>query len=724
MNKLLHKGYYREMLRQLKVAGIISACILMVQQIGVFLSMLVLSGTMLTIPDAATMATAPMIYAYVMGLTLTFIAFNWLNSRANSDFYHSLPISRTSIYFSTIAAILTWLFIGIVGTGIVNALLYAVARLPFNMALYGMTLLFVLASAVVVVGAVSIACALCGTRFVDLAAAAVILFMPRVLLSIFGAFIYKCSDGELYMKSLCWLFDPSFNVAGTFPYAPILGFLRGGIDYNKFGALIYNFAYGILLTVLGWLAFKKRRSEDAGIPTTSKLFQTVVRCAFGMPLLLILAYIILDDQYEWLPIVLLVVFAFIFYCLYELISTKSPKKMCKAMPLFLVCIGVMLLYIVLPPVIARAELGIKIPAEDIKGYYVETDNDSTSYFGILESVFSDTNDSTYDRVMTRHIRFEDERSIGIIAEAYERVRHDNLGGYHMTHSYTEYDSGIDYTSIRVRIDRKTGRDIVRTVSIPSDKLAELVEIWNKNEEYRKVNCEFPEGQLWFRIDDIEDEDSRLIAEEFAKDFAKLTDEQRESISGYYYYGTPLAVIKLAGCRGLDNFNGVYSISELTPNAAALYIKLVNDKGFDRGMELLRKFAADEGDVYYNAELHIPTHRSEPDFDEYGEDKFFDNRWLNIDSSNCADVNNPAAALYRQVRNMLTNGERADSIENCVIVTVAEFGNYVRQSSSPMILKLSEADMQKLYELISRINEIEYGFMIDMEYPDGRLDPED
>ena len=97
------------MLRQLKTPAIISACILMVWHISTFLIQLLMNSGMngMYIPTASSMATNPMYYAYVMGLVFTFIGFSWLNKRSYSDFYHALPVSRTAIYFSTVAAILT-----------------------------------------------------------------------------------------------------------------------------------------------------------------------------------------------------------------------------------------------------------------------------------------------------------------------------------------------------------------------------------------------------------------------------------------------------------------------------------------------------------------------------------------------------------------------------------------------------------------------------------------
>ena len=279
MGKLIHKGYYTEMLRQLKTPAIISACILMVWHISTFLIQLLMNSGMngMYIPTASSMATNPMYYAYVMGLVFTFIGFSWLNKRSYSDFYHALPVSRTAIYFSTVAAILTVMFATIIATGILNALLYLVFGLPFNYLLYACVIVNALIASITIVGAVSIACAFSGTRFVNLIASVVILFMPRIMLTIFGALVGVCGDSVLDVKSICWLFDPSYNIAGTSLYGQVLSLLGLSISYTNVVAMLYNLIYAALLVFIGWRVFLKRRSEDAGMTTTNKLFQGAVR---------------------------------------------------------------------------------------------------------------------------------------------------------------------------------------------------------------------------------------------------------------------------------------------------------------------------------------------------------------------------------------------------------------------------------------------------------------
>lgn len=52
----------------------------------------VASNAMLSAPETFSMPL--MVFVYVGSLTLAFAGFSFLNRRADSDFYHSLPISR------------------------------------------------------------------------------------------------------------------------------------------------------------------------------------------------------------------------------------------------------------------------------------------------------------------------------------------------------------------------------------------------------------------------------------------------------------------------------------------------------------------------------------------------------------------------------------------------------------------------------------------------------
>ena len=439
MNKVFHKGYFWEMFRQLKIAGIVAAAILMLTNVSSALTVipgfLSFDGTTTSIPGGYELALPMMTYVYVAGLVFTFIAFNWLNRRSYSDFYHSLPLTRKQIYGSSVLAILTWMIIGLSAHAFVRAFISFVFGAPFNYLLYLCVYLNMVIGAIEVVGAVSIACAISGTRFVNVFASIVILFVPRFLLYVMGIFIEQSSPIMLNgVSNTSLLLDPSYNIIAS-PYAPIVASISGynvSIDYAKLPAILWSLCYSSVLIVLGGIAFNKRLSETAGLPTKSRLFQAAVRTAIGLPLLLILMFLIVTEDAMLVPAVLLVMFSFIFYCLYELISTKSPKKMAKAMPLWFICLGISLLYLVVPKLVNKAEMSVKVSEDKVKGIYLVSDSND----GFFERLVYGSGDNGYSDILRDEIEITDAESIRIISDAYNRNISWENDHYEMSDNYS------------------------------------------------------------------------------------------------------------------------------------------------------------------------------------------------------------------------------------------------------------------------------------------------
>lgn len=708
MDKLIHKGYFGEMFRQLRVPGIISACILFVWHISSFLIQILIRNGLdgMFIPSAESLAQNPMYYAYIMGLVLTFIGFSWLNKRSYSDFYHALPVSRTALYFTTFAAILVWMLIAIIGNAVLNALLYFVFGLPFNYLSYFFVVINVIIAAASVVGAVSIACAFSGTRFVNLVASVVILFMPRVMLTLFGALIKLAGGDTLVLSNICWLFDPSFNIAGTSLYGTVLAFLGLSTEYANAAAIFYNMAYAALLVFIGWRVFVKRRSEDAGMPVTNKLFQTFVRCAVGMPLLLILAAVLIGTDFTVDPIVivLLVLFSFIFYCLYELISTKSMKKVVKAMPWYLVCVGVCLVYIFMPRVAAKAELAKQPEAEQIKCYYVESGSGDLG--DVAMSILGGSSEKSYSDLLTERIAFSDARSRQIVSDALKKSA-DPEGLYY----------GV-YT-VRIVVDRVHGRDLVRDISFTEAQWEELNEIWQADPEYQRAIASFPEmHRIYCAVDGLDKKQAKQVAEKFKEEYSLLSPEEQSSLheAGYSYYdldSTTLARLRICGCKGVDNYNGAYMINSLVPETCRLVMRLLNEKNCDEGMQRLDRLIADveryetgytdiDDDVYVYiymlAEgLSVETsalQAADPEMYGYGK------------------LSEKLKPLYKELFGIIRRGTPTEDINNFIRVKVYDY-HLLSESAAEMYLGFGTADRERMAEIIMAIETV---YMGEYEYP--------
>ena len=698
MKRFIHKGYFTEIFRQLRVAGIVSSILLMLVNLTTFISLATMkaanaySSGFNAIPAGATLASPMKIFVYVMGIELTFLAFGWMNKRSSSDFYHAVPVTRTQMYWSTFLAILAWMFIGLTAYAAVHALLYMVFGAPFNYLLFLCVFVNMLIGAVEVSAASAIACAISGTRFVNLCATIVILFAPRFMLTVLSGFVdIVAPDDTLCVNTLSILFDPSYNIFAV-PYSSLIASLSSiglaYVDYANGWAMLYCFAYSCILAVLGSLAFNKRRSEAAGIPTTNKLFQGVIRTAVGLPFLLVLVYIILDygEIPSILSLVIFILLAFVGYCLYELISTKSIKKTAKAMPLFSICIGIAALYLFLPYLINIAERNINVSEQNIKGYRL-ADSDREDVIAELLSSYID-NDS-YSSVRSKNIEFNDPESIKIIAAAYER-------------STTRYKEDGNMNpgdrQMSVRINRKHGRDITRNLYFTDAEYTLLDQLRTRNAEYADALYSFPKGRLYCYCGELGAAEMKEVTELFREEYESLSNYDRVDLwrnNGYDFESLSMNVI---GCLGADNFFNRYKIGEKTPRTYRRYVELINEKNGEKVKEGLKTIMGwmENGDTDIMFDVLIGAERS---IDRWSLDSYYSDR--------TKPLKDTLPDVYRIVEILYSAQLTADT-SNGTLIKVSCYGRGAQSlmenlfSDCSIMLDISESDREFIEETIDSL----------------------
>ncbi len=568
MKRFIHIGYFREAFKQLRTPGIVTACVLMLFNLVTLFTNItnLVSQRLPSVPNEATMAMQMMAFIYIAGLILTFIGFNWLNKRSTSDFYHALPIKRSAIYWSTVLAISLWLCIGITAYALVYAGMFLLMGLPFNylsfLCVYGNMLIGILH----VVGVISLACALSGTRFVNLFSAAAILLMPRALLLILAGLISEQAP-YLPVLRISFLFDPSFNLFGA-PYMVLAESLgMNALRFTDGWAMLYSLTHAALIAFAGCIAFIRRPSEAAGMPMRNRFLQGVIRTAFGLPLLLVIVLMVVEEEFSLSLFVILAVFAFTFYCLYELISTKSAKRMLKSMPLFTVCIAIAGLYLIVPKLVQKTTASVVADSDNIISF--ELIEKQTSYRDILEN----------------RVTIDDPSGIRIIANAYRRT--------------VNAPNGRDGTDCTVRIHRKNGWNIVRNLQITSAESTALHALIHRDETYSAKEKAFPEGISYFGAPSLTFSKAGEVGRIFAEEYNALSDADRalanqgtgnwgESESDFCrsYY-----VLSVRGTLGVHSYSERYAITDLTPKAAQRYAELLYRKDAKQVKEKIEKCIA-------------------------------------------------------------------------------------------------------------------------------------
>lgn len=328
MTKLFDMGLYRVGLRRVKVAGLFSAIVTVVGS-AIFPIIQMIRPRYSDILDyTVSLPITYVIYApFLWGLILLAPCimasmFSFLINRRDSDFYHSLPYRRTTLYVSFLAAAMTWIWgIMLVTVAVCGGLWLAVGPVvTLSWATVGRTIL------------------LFGVATLTTAA-----FVPAAL-SATGTGV---SAAALYMavmlvpKFTVWMFVKCLTERATALYIPekMLGYLSFGL-FEPFAMIrgfdvvpiVYSTVLSLAFIALGGVLFRLRRSEAAGTPAPNRLLQVIYRTAFTLPLLLVIVYLIFLDATSSSVslIVVLSVTSLVIYYLYELLTTKKIRSMLAA----------------------------------------------------------------------------------------------------------------------------------------------------------------------------------------------------------------------------------------------------------------------------------------------------------------------------------------------------------------------------------------------------------
>lgn len=690
MNKFFHKGFFKEIFRQLLVPGLICGGLLMLVLAVIALDSFARIADVFPVPTGKNMAAPFILFVYVTGFLFTFLAYGWLNKRSNSDFYHSLPVTRSAMYFSTSCAVLLWMFIGILGFAVLRALVSLFTGTPFNYLLFLCVVINMLIASVEVVGAVSISCALSGTRFLSLFGAAIVLFMPRLLLTVLSFFIDGIQNGTLIVSKLSFLFDPSYNIIGSplsWMRLGIFNMIATDVDYANVSAMVYTLCYSLLLHAAACVLFVKRRSEAAGTNAAGNGFRRIAAICIGMPLLLVLGALILFDN---LPPnaafvgLLLIAISFVFFCLFSIICTKSGRKTLRDMPWFLVSIGAAALLVLASRWIVRYAQSLELAPEDIKGYYLVNSEDAAYY-----DIYTGVRGGDYTDVLTEDIKFTDEESRRIIAE---RIDSDSVSASNAGNS------------IIVRVDRKHGCDVYRRIFLSTREYNKLAELRMLNERYAEICYEFPKGVNYYAVDNLNMHYSNELAEIFKDEYETLSDEMKVSVrtpySPEYYDQSEIHSLLIYGCDGVKNYSRSYAIDARMPRTYAAYLDMLNELHSGSAIKALNEIEAWGVTKDENVSFDIRI--------EGNELSGYVSLWDFYQGSdpNSDDPHEYVPELFELI-SILKNAGLTNDIEDHLIVytNYYDYREVIRSADDfgIMAIKLSDEDMDRVRELMTAID---------------------
>jgi len=208
---------YGNGLKQLRVSGIIIMILSLLGTALPALLMLLNNKQQQALGNAAfysSVSDMTVLLGFIMFLApivMCLVLFSFLNTRKGSDFYHSLPNNRFSVFFSFAAAILTWVFAAVILSLLVTSLFYIAFGAPFNAAILPCVLFTYIVGATLITAALLLAMSVTGTFITNISVFGLILFLPRLLSTLFS-YVLTSNLKIITMHQFGIFFDPNFNI--------------------------------------------------------------------------------------------------------------------------------------------------------------------------------------------------------------------------------------------------------------------------------------------------------------------------------------------------------------------------------------------------------------------------------------------------------------------------------------------------------------------------------
>lgn len=447
---LFSVSLYREMLRQLRVAGLTMLVVFTV--FDVFGLLMDLSWYPYSHYDNLDTGFHPAlnIIPYIAPTILTLMAFHFQNSRRAADFYHSLPYTKAGLCLSVVAAVATWCAIITLGSSLITGAVAclnnfgesAYETLSLDRALQDFLLptvgdialisLAAFAACLFMTALTFLSTQLSGNTLSSLLTTAILLFAPYMIVMML--------TGTL--AELLWLI-PSEGLDGLESlFLPILLFdLR---DAAQVWPWVVTVLATVVLALLGLWCASRRPSETAGKAGTTYAVQVALRTLLGLACCLPAIVIMMvqgyasDDMLDfigWMPIVFNYLLVAGVYFLFELFTTRKAANLLRAVPWF---IGLLVLNVVVIGVMhlcVFTATQYRPDAEDIDSVTVTYYRDSY-YYG----------DNVYPNAV-----LTDEESRAIIAKATANAAIHAANDEDACTDTGRLYHGRDYATIEVEI---------------------------------------------------------------------------------------------------------------------------------------------------------------------------------------------------------------------------------------------------------------------------------
>lgn len=489
MNKWFNIHLYREALRQNRLIGWMAFIVYMLEAVLIPLYHVInfyngLQMDRYDIPEETAMSIHPLmlgLFLFVAPL-MTLVQFQFMNRRNAADFYHSIPDTRTSVFLSMYAAIITWC-IFLISSGFVVAVAF---RLCFGSLFFSSLnilsllqyMLVLLAGCVLISGLVATAMCLTGTIFTNIMVALMLFVVPRALIWIVSDFVY----GAIPFAEV-----PAGNVLLNWTYHIPLGTvaaLFGTADsvWGEWPSIIYTLLVGLLYVAAAWGLFCHRKSESAGKAALNRVLQTVFRLIIPSLISIAMTIALFTSSkqrngflYEdWFFCTVVYVIAILAYLLYELITTRKWINVWRSLPGLILLIGINGMALIGGEILYRSELSFRPSSGTVTEVQYVAERSRNDYF--VEQMNSAI---LTDRALC------DALSVVVTEQAEAWEQSDE--------AYRKYVLSGDRTPTVFRMKDQDGRSWIRKVYIDSTVTEKWVQAMYSDEALREKLHQLPEA---------------------------------------------------------------------------------------------------------------------------------------------------------------------------------------------------------------------------------------
>ena len=542
--------------------------------------------------------------------TLTLYMFSFLNKRNSSDFYHSIPHKRETIFVSFIAAILTWILGGIwLCTAITLAIYwFSPAYVIINTSSILLATLGLSIGCTLVIGVLLIAMSVSGSTSSSIITALLILFLPRIILASFISMLVTITPV---------VSAENFGIIGNSSYNIPVGIIVSSmwhpsphIDQVLTQGILYTAILGLIYLGIGMVLFKRRKSEIAQAQTLNQAVQTVftisIAFALCLPALNILTYGIAGSDISSVFTVILTWYAIalIIYFVLELIKTKKLPSMTKSLPGLGTIVLLNLVFIIGITFAHNAILDREFKADEIQSVRIAS---------LDERRFGGYNLLPYETLRAREIDIRNEQLTGILleelTETIEWIRNERnfnirRGRGFLGLGISTGGPGMEFT---VLFETTSGQAVRRNIiSVGGDFYYELMQILNNHEDYAATFLTLPEnpaklcsGLAGNLQEDILWDIYEILREEVREldlhTWRSITRNHSSLILDYetsypiHRYG----MVNARGFLGRHSYLSQYPITNFTPRAADKFIQHINIQNFEGVEHALENILATE-----------------------------------------------------------------------------------------------------------------------------------